>query len=70
MGGEGSLHFEQGASSDCCHPTGHGLRLLSPDAPGPGREYMVAAFREGKIADPMNDIRYYNVKTMRAIKLK
>lgn len=27
------------------------------------------AFDEGKILDPMNDIRYYNIKTMQAIKL-
>jgi nucleoside-diphosphate-sugar epimerase len=28
------------------------------------------SFEEGKIPDPMNDIRYYNIKTMQAIKLK
>jgi len=28
------------------------------------------AFQEGKIPDPMTDIRYYNIKTMQAIKLK
>ena len=28
------------------------------------------AFREGKIPDPINNIRYYNIKTMQALKLK
>jgi nucleoside-diphosphate-sugar epimerase len=28
------------------------------------------AFEAGKIPDPMNDIRYYNIKTMQALKLK
>ena len=31
---------------------------------------LVAAFRAGKIPNPMTDIRYYNVKTMLAINLK
>lgn len=31
---------------------------------------MVAAYREGRIPDPMNDIRYYNIKTMQALRLK
>jgi nucleoside-diphosphate-sugar epimerase len=31
---------------------------------------LVAAFREGKIPNPMTDIRYYNIKTMQALKLK
>lgn len=30
---------------------------------------LVAAFREGKIPNPMNDIRYYNMKTMQAKEL-
>lgn len=30
---------------------------------------LVAAFKAGKIADPMNDIRYYNIKTMQHLKL-
>lgn len=29
-----------------------------------------AAFKAGKIPNPMDDIRYYNIKTMKAIKLK
>ena len=29
-----------------------------------------AAFDSGKIPDPMNDIRYYNIKTMQALNLK
>jgi nucleoside-diphosphate-sugar epimerase len=33
-------------------------------------EDLYRAFSEGKIPDPMNDIRYYNIKTMLAIKLK
>ena len=28
------------------------------------------AFKAGKIPNPMDDIRYYNIKTMKAIKLK
>jgi hypothetical protein len=28
------------------------------------------AFATGKIPDPMNDIRYYNIKTMLAKKIK
>jgi nucleoside-diphosphate-sugar epimerase len=28
------------------------------------------AFDEGKIPDPLNDIRYYNIKTMQTVKLK
>lgn len=28
------------------------------------------AFQAGKVPDPMNDIRYYNIKTMQALKLK
>jgi len=28
------------------------------------------AFREGKIPNPMDDIRYYNIRTMQALKLK
>lgn len=31
---------------------------------------LVAAFKAGKIPDPMGDIRYYNVKLMQAIKLQ
>jgi nucleoside-diphosphate-sugar epimerase len=31
---------------------------------------LVAAFRAGKIPNPMTDIRYYNIKTMQALKLK
>ena len=31
---------------------------------------LVAAFAEGKIPDPMDDIRYYNIKTMRHLNLK
>ncbi|MBF0409944.1 MAG: SDR family oxidoreductase [Candidatus Riflebacteria bacterium] len=31
---------------------------------------MVKAFDTGKIVDSMNDVRYYNIKTMQAIKLK
>jgi len=31
---------------------------------------LVAAFKSGLIPDPMTDIRYYNIKTMQAIKLK
>jgi len=31
---------------------------------------LVAAFRRGKIPNPMTDIRYYNIKTMQALKLK
>ena len=31
---------------------------------------LVAAFRAGKILNPMTDICYYNIKTMRALKLK
>ncbi|OGW53585.1 MAG: UDP-glucose 4-epimerase [Nitrospirae bacterium RBG_13_43_8] len=31
---------------------------------------LVAAFRDGKIPDPMTDIRYYNIKTMQAVHLK
>lgn len=31
---------------------------------------LCAAFKEGKIPDPMTDKRYYNIKTMQAIKLK
>lgn len=30
---------------------------------------LIAAFRANKFRDPMNDIRYYNIKTMQAIKL-
>ncbi len=29
-----------------------------------------AAFDDGRITDPMNNIRYYNIKTMQAVKLK
>ena len=28
------------------------------------------AFEDGKISDPMNNIKYYNIKTMQAVKLK
>ncbi|MBU1006841.1 MAG: SDR family NAD-dependent epimerase/dehydratase, partial [Candidatus Omnitrophica bacterium] len=31
---------------------------------------LVRAFRDGRILDPLNDIRYYNIKTMLAKKLK
>ena len=31
---------------------------------------LVAAFRAGKIPDPMTDIRYYNIKMMQALNLK
>jgi len=31
---------------------------------------LVTAFRQGKIPDPMTDIRYYNIKTMQSIKMK
>jgi hypothetical protein len=31
---------------------------------------LAAAFRAGKIPNPMDDIRYYNVKTMQALNLK
>ena len=31
---------------------------------------LVAAFKAGRVPDPMTDIRYYNIKTMQAIKLK
>jgi nucleoside-diphosphate-sugar epimerase len=31
---------------------------------------LIAAFRAGKFHDPMNDMRYYNIKTMQAINLK
>jgi nucleoside-diphosphate-sugar epimerase len=31
---------------------------------------LVAAFRAGKIPNPMTDIRYYNIKTMQGLKLK
>jgi nucleoside-diphosphate-sugar epimerase len=31
---------------------------------------LTAAFRAGQIPNPMDDIRYYNVKTMQALKLK
>jgi len=30
---------------------------------------LVAAYQAGKIPDPMNDIRYYNIKTMKAVNL-
>ncbi|HOX28193.1 MAG TPA: SDR family oxidoreductase [bacterium] len=33
-------------------------------------EGLRAAFASGLVPDPMNDIRYYNIKTMQAIKLK
>ena len=31
---------------------------------------LTEAFKAGKFSDPMNNIRYYNIKTMQAIKLK
>ena len=31
---------------------------------------MIDAYRSGKIVDPMNNIRYYNIRMMKAIKLK
>ena len=31
---------------------------------------LVTAFAAGKIPDPLNDMRYYNIKTMQALKLK
>jgi len=31
---------------------------------------LVAAFKQGKIPNPLTDIRYYNIKTMQAIQLK
>lgn len=31
---------------------------------------LVTAFASGKIQDPLNDIRYYNIKTMQSLKLK
>lgn len=31
---------------------------------------LVAAFQAGKIPNPMTDIRYYNIKTMQAVRLK
>lgn len=31
---------------------------------------LCAAYKAGKIPDPMNNIRYYNIRTMQAIKLK
>lgn len=31
---------------------------------------LVAAFREGKISNPMTDARYYNIKTMQQLQLK
>lgn len=31
---------------------------------------LVAAFRDGKIPNPMTDIRYYNIKTMQALHLR
>lgn len=31
---------------------------------------LVAAFRAGRIPNPMTDIRYYNIRTMQAVKLK
>lgn len=31
---------------------------------------LITAFRAGKLRDSMNDIRYYNIKTMKAINLK
>jgi nucleoside-diphosphate-sugar epimerase len=31
---------------------------------------LVSAMKEGKLKDTMNDIRYYNIKTMQAINLK
>ena len=31
---------------------------------------LVTAFSEGKIPDSLNDMRYYNIKTMQALKLK
>ena len=31
---------------------------------------LINAFKEGKLRDSMNDIRYYNIKTMQAIQLK
>jgi nucleoside-diphosphate-sugar epimerase len=31
---------------------------------------LVAAFKEGKVPNPLSDIRYFNIKTMQSIKLK
>jgi len=31
---------------------------------------LVDGFQAGRIPDPMNDIRYYNIKTMQAVHLK
>ena len=31
---------------------------------------LVAAFRAGRIPDPFGDIRYHNIKTMQAVRLK
>jgi len=31
---------------------------------------LIAAFQAGKLPDSMSDIRYYNIKTMKALKLK
>jgi nucleoside-diphosphate-sugar epimerase len=33
-------------------------------------EDLVAAFKDGKIPDPMTDIRYYNIRQMQALSLK
>ena len=35
-----------------------------------GVEGLVAAFNSGKILDPMNNIGYYNIKTMQSLNLK
>ena len=31
---------------------------------------LIAAFRDGRISDPMNNIRYYNIKTMQDLGMK
>jgi len=31
---------------------------------------LVGAFKKGRIPDPLTDIRYYNIRTMQALKLK
>jgi dTDP-D-glucose 4,6-dehydratase len=33
-------------------------------------EDLVKAFEEGKLPDSMNDIRYFNIKTMKAVHLQ